>query len=111
MARSGRPRKECKFQLYQDQSADNELMTYVVYLNKTRQFGQVVRNGLRLIWSLGQGDLSVLFELFPALQNQFMPRPEDLVEQFRQLLQVRVAAPPPPEQPAGPQQLELPMLD
>ncbi len=81
-----RPRKEFKFWLYHDLVEDTRLMDYIDYLRKTRQFAKSVRNGLRLMWTLGEGDLSVLFELFPSLRSQFMPKGDELIEQFRQML-------------------------
>ena len=43
-------------------------MEYITYLSTTRQFARTIRNGLRLMWTLGQGDLTVLFELFPGIK-------------------------------------------
>jgi hypothetical protein len=86
MTRRYRPRKEFKFWLYHDLLEDKRLMDYIDYLRKTRQFARTLRSGLRLMWTLGEGDLSVLFELFPALRSQFMPKADDLIEQFHQML-------------------------
>jgi hypothetical protein len=92
MARRYRPRKEFKFWLYHDLTEDQRLMEYIAYLRKTRQFAKTLRNGLRLMWSLGEGDLSVLFELFPSLRSQFAPNTDALIEEFRQMLLQRPAA-------------------
>jgi hypothetical protein len=70
MVRRYRPRKEFKFWLYHDIAAEARLMEYIDYLLKTRQFARTIRNGLRLMWTLGEGDLSVLFELFPTLRSR-----------------------------------------
>jgi hypothetical protein len=86
MARRYRPRKLFKFWLYHDRLEDQRLMDYIDYLRKTRQFASTLRQGLRLMWTLGEGDLSVLFELFPSLRSQFMPNGDNLIEQFRQML-------------------------
>ncbi len=110
MSKASRPRKEFHFWLYHDQPEEHRLMEYVDYLQKTHQFPKAIRNGLRLLWTLGEGNLAVLFELFPNLRSQFMPKPDELIEQFRQMLQARVAAAvTEPELPSGPQQLELPL--
>ncbi len=108
-----RRKKEFRFTLFYDVVEDLRLMEYVEYLRRTQQLPNVIRNALRLFWTLGEEDLSVLFELFPAIRKQFMPKPDDLIEQFRQMLQHHMtaameAAPEPPP-PAGPQQLELPL--
>jgi len=92
MARRYRPRKLFKFWLYQDLAEDTRLMEYIDYLRKTRQFATMVRNGLRLMWTLGQGDLSVLFDLFPTLRAQFTPDNSALIEEFRLMLQTQSAA-------------------
>jgi len=70
MTRRPRPRKEFKFWLYWDIDEQVKLMDYIKWLNQTRQFATVVRNGLRLMWTLSEGDTSVLFELFPGLRAQ-----------------------------------------
>lgn len=86
MARRYRPRKLFKFWLYHDLTEDVRLMEYIQYLHKTRQFATMVRNGLRLMWTLGQGDMSVLLELFPTLQAQFTPDNSAIIAEFRQML-------------------------
>lgn len=86
MTRRFRPRKEFKFWLYHDLLEDQRLMDYIAYLRKTRQFAKTLRNGLRLMWALGEGDLSVLFELFPSLRSQLVPNADNLIEEFRQML-------------------------
>jgi hypothetical protein len=109
MTRPNRSKKEYKFWLYHDLLEDTRLMDYVDYLRKTHQFPTVIRNALRLVWTLGEGDLSVLFELFPVLRGQFMPNPDELIEQFRQMLHMRTITAAEPEPPSGPFQLELPL--
>ena len=86
MARRYRPRKEFKFWLYHDLAEDTRLMEYIQFLVRTRRFATTIRNGLRLMWTLGQGDLSVLFDLFPTLRSQFTPDNTALIEEFRRLL-------------------------
>ena len=86
MARKYRPRKEFKFWLYHDLSEDIRLMEFIQYCKATRSFARVVRDGIRLIWSLRDGNTEVLFELFPHMQRQFKPDAEELIEQFRQML-------------------------
>lgn len=77
-----RPRKEFKFWLYHDLADDVKLMEWIKFCKETRQFASVIKRGLRLMWSLGQGDTSVLFELFPTLGSQLihvkdLPTPPD----------------------------------
>lgn len=82
-----RPRKQFKFWLYHDLLEDLRLMEYIAYLRKTQQFAKVLRSGLRLMWTLGEGDLSILFELYPTLRSQFVPGGENLIQEFRRLLE------------------------
>lgn len=70
MARRYRPRKEFKFWLYHDLDEDKRLMEFIRFCKNTQQFACMVRNGLRLMWSLGEGSTAVLYELFPWLQTQ-----------------------------------------
>jgi hypothetical protein len=86
MARRFRPRKEYRFWLYHDLAEDARIMEFIKYCKSTKQFAGVIRDGIRLIWSLREGNMAVLFELFPHLQPQFRPGGDELVEQFRQIL-------------------------
>jgi hypothetical protein len=101
MPRKYRPRKEFKFWLYHDLAEDSRLMEFIQYCKATRQFARVVRDGIRLIWSLREGNNAVLFELFPHLERQFKPDAEELIEQFRQMLSQQLAAPNPPSLNSG----------
>jgi hypothetical protein len=86
MPRKYRPRKEFKFWLYHDREEDSRLMEFIQYCKSTRQFARVVRDGIRLIWSLREGNTRILFELFPHMERQFNPDAEDLIAQFREML-------------------------
>lgn len=86
MPRKYRPRKEFKFWLYHDREEDSRLMEFIQYCKSTRQFARVVRDGIRLIWSLREGNTRILFELFPHMERQFNPDAEDLISEFRQML-------------------------
>lgn len=93
MPRKYRPRKEFKFWLYHDRDEDSRLMEFIQYCKSTRQFARVVRDGIRLIWSLREGNTRILFELFPHLERQFNPDAEDLIAQFREMLLQQRAQP------------------
>lgn len=54
---------------------EGELDNQVAQLKKQRQFAETVRDGLRLILDLRAGSLSVLFELFPHLQERLTAQP------------------------------------
>lgn len=88
-----RPRKMFKFWLYHDRDEDSRLMEFIQYCKSTRQFARVVRDGIRLIWSLREGNTTILFELFPHLERQFNPDAETLIAEFREMLLANRAAP------------------
>lgn len=69
-----RPRKQLKFWLYTDLKNEHWLIEVIEYWKSKRQFSDVVKSGLRLMWSLGQGQTDVLFELFPQLETQLAAR-------------------------------------
>lgn len=81
-----RPRKEFKFWLYHDIAEDVKLMEYIAYLYASRQFARTIRNGLRLMWTLGQGDLSVLFELFPGIKSSLNSQYREDIDELKRLI-------------------------
>lgn len=68
------PRVQYKFWLNTNLEAERRLVEFIAYLKSTRKFAKAVRDGIRLIWSLGEGDTSVLFELFPHIESQLKAR-------------------------------------
>ena len=70
-----RPRREYKFWLYSDIELDLRLMEFIAYLKRTRQFATYIKRGLKLLWTLQEGDLTYLFELFPQLAERLNPPP------------------------------------
>lgn len=71
MGRRYRPRKEFKFWLYRDVTLDAQLITAIGNLKTNRSFTKMIRDGLRLLWTLGEGDITVLLELFPNIAEKF----------------------------------------
>jgi hypothetical protein len=126
MARRYRPRKEFKFWLYHDLPEDKRLMEFIQFCKTTQQFARMVRNGLRLMWSLGEGDTSVLHELFPWTKTQpTLPAPaadtEKLERQIADLKRIMLeqgsllalgeGAPPARPALASMKKLALPVID
>lgn len=91
-----RPRREVKMWLYLDKSDEEKLAGYVAYLKKTRKLAKAIRDGLRLIWSLGEGDTTILFELFPAIEKQlverFTPPPTSTPNEMQRQIEIAVEA-------------------
>jgi hypothetical protein len=73
MAGRYRPRQVFKFWLFKDKPEEYRLVEFIEYCKAKRSFARVIRDGIRLMWSLGEGDTSVLFELFPGLHAQLQP--------------------------------------
>lgn len=93
------PRQTRKFQLRRDHPVDAHVSEILDYSRTKRREVTVIRDGVRLLWALENNDLSVLFEMFPHLKNQFLPDGLNLIEQIQSmLLQTRVM---PSDQPAG----------
>lgn len=68
-----RPRKEVKMWLYLDKPDEARLINFIKHCKATRTFARMLRNGIRLMWSLGEKDVSVLFELFPWIEESMKP--------------------------------------
>lgn len=97
MGRRYRPRKEFKYWLYHDIAEDVKLMEYIGYLYQTRQFARTIRNGLRLMWTLGQGDLTVLFELFPGIQASLGSQYRQDMDEIKRLIRENCNSPAQPQ--------------
>jgi hypothetical protein len=63
-----------KFWLDLDKSDEEVINQLIDYHKRQRQFSRVIRDGIRLMWSLGQGNLDILFELFPWVMDTFYQR-------------------------------------
>jgi hypothetical protein len=104
------PRQTRKFQLRRDHPGDAHIAEILDYAKSQRREVTVIRNGVRLLWALENGNLDVLFELFPQYQSQFKPDAEELIQQFMAMLQsgVGAAAPVVPASRQLPARPELP---
>lgn len=70
MANRYRPRRGFNFLLYQDIDMEQVLTDFILRLKKERKYVTTLKNGLRLMGSLMQKDLSVLDELFPWVRSE-----------------------------------------
>ena len=64
-------RLQVMFWLDLHKSEESELADLIAELKERRNFSRAVRDGIRLIWSLGQGNLDVLLALFPWVEDAF----------------------------------------
>ena len=105
------PRQTRKFQLRRDHPIDAHVSEILDYSRSKRREVTVIRDGVRLLWALENNDMTVLFEMFPHLKDQFIPGGVNLIEQIREML---LHAPPMPlesepvGQAAGPKLLNAP---
>src|SRR5258707_2338325 len=79
-------RQTRKFQLRRDHPVDAHVSEILDYSRSKRREVTVIRDGVRLLWALENNDLSVLFEMFPYLKDQFIPGGLNLIEQIRSML-------------------------
>jgi hypothetical protein len=89
-------RQTRKFQLRRDHPVDAHVSEILDYSRSKRREVTVIRDGVRLLWALENNDLSILFEMFPHLKDQFIPGGLNLIEQIQaMLLQTHIASPEP----------------
>jgi hypothetical protein len=129
MASRYRPRRGFNFLLYQDIDMEVVLTDFILRLKKERKYVTTLKNGLRLMGSLLQKDLSVLDELFPWVRTEIAasvskqnPDDSDLKRQIADLRRLiveqgSISAPPPdypimkPAALGGLKKMSLPLLD
>ena len=63
-----------KFWLDLEKPDEEEINQFIDHYKRQRQFTRIIRDGIRLMWSLEQGNLDVLFELFPSVMDEFYQR-------------------------------------
>ncbi|MEZ4672534.1 MAG: hypothetical protein R3E39_31925 [Anaerolineae bacterium] len=79
------PRQTRKFQLRLEHPVDRHVGDILDFSRSQRREVTLIRDGVRLLWALENNDLSVLFELFPHLKDQFVPGGLDLLEHVQAL--------------------------
>jgi hypothetical protein len=108
------PRQTRKFQLRRDHPADAHVAEILDFARTERREVTVIREGVALWWALENGNLEYLFEKFPQYRAQFQPDTDDLIEQFRQMLQqqanLRGQRPPAAPNPSPPGRSVVPGL-
>src|SRR5690242_14357383 len=105
------PRQTRKFQLRRDHPIDAHVSEILDYSRIKRREVTVIRDGVRLLWALENNDMSVLFEMFPHLKDQFIPGGLNLIEQIREIVShapIMIAEPERAGQPAGLKALNAP---
>ena len=67
-------RLQFKFWLDVNKPDEYALAEIIADLKESKTFSKVIRDGIRLVWSLGQGNLDVLLALFPWVEDAFYER-------------------------------------
>ena len=71
-------RIRCNFWLNLGKPEEEEIADKIEVLKSNRSFTSVIRDGIRLICDLRDGNLDVLFELFPWVRVEFLKYMEDV---------------------------------
>ena len=101
------PRQTRKFQLRLDHAEDAHVRDVLDFCKGERREVTMIRKGVSLYWALEQGNLDVLFEMFPQYKAQFAPNTAETLEQFMGILR-RQQVVQAPERAAGPKQIAAP---
>lgn len=80
------PRHTRKYQFRNDHPVDQHVETILDYWKSGKQEITNLRKAVSLYYAIEQGNLEVLFEMFPQYRSQFTPANSQLIEQFMQIL-------------------------
>ena len=83
------------FQLRVEHPIDQHVAEILDYKRSKRSEVTAIRDGVRLLWALENGDLAVLFEMFPQYRTQFTPGGAgggDDLQQIKSMLEIVVAS-------------------
>ncbi|MEL6309251.1 MAG: hypothetical protein AAFQ52_14005, partial [Chloroflexota bacterium] len=69
-----------KFWLNLDNDHDEQIADTIELLKNERSFTQTIRDGIRLIWDLRQGNVAVLCELFPFVKDKLGTRTDSNIK-------------------------------
>lgn len=90
-------RKQIRFWLDLERDSEYRIAEIIETLKHQRQFSSAIRDGLRLLWDLKQGNVTVLLALFPWIKDALQtdkPAPPDTsggdlkrdIDQIKQLI-------------------------
>lgn len=80
------PRHTRKYQFRNDHPVDNHVEEILNFWKSSKQEITNLRKAVSLYYAIEQGNLEVLFEMFPQYRSQFTPGNSQLIEQFMQIL-------------------------
>ncbi len=81
------PRHTRKYQFRNDHPTDQHVEDILNFWKTGKQEITNLRKAVALYYALEQGDLPILFEVFPQYKAQFAPNTAEALEQFMQILQ------------------------
>lgn len=80
------PRHTRKYQFRNDHPMDQHVEGILDFWKGNKQEITNLRKAVSLYYAIEQGNLEVLFEMFPQYRSQFTPGNSQLIEQFMQIL-------------------------
>jgi hypothetical protein len=80
------PRHTRKYQFRNDHPVDQHVEGILDFWKSSKQEITNLRKAVSLYYAIEQGNLEVLFEMFPQYRSQFTPGNSQLIEQFMQIL-------------------------
>ncbi|MEP6989201.1 MAG: hypothetical protein ABI970_26610, partial [Chloroflexota bacterium] len=80
------PRHTRKYQFRNDHPVDNHVEDILNFWKIGKQEITNLRKAIALYYALEQGDLPILFDMFPQYKTQFAPGTAEALEQFMQIL-------------------------
>lgn len=80
------PRHTRKYQFRNDHPVDQHVEGILDFWKCSKQEITNLRKAVSLYYAIEQGNLEILFEMFPQYRNQFTPGNSQLIEQFMQIL-------------------------
>ncbi len=80
------PRHTRKYQFRNDHPVDQHIEEILNFWKTGKQEITNLRKAVSLYYAIEQGNLEILFEMFPQYRSQFTPGNSQLIEQFMQIL-------------------------
>ncbi len=80
------PRHTRKYQFRNDHPMDQHVENILNFWKTGKQEITNLRKAIALYYALEQGDLPILFDMFPQYKTQFAPGTAEALEQFMQIL-------------------------
>lgn len=101
VTKAPRQRRLYKFWLNLADSMEYNVAEICEYAKSRREYAKIIRDGIRLVWDLRQGQTTVLAELFPWVLNQPQPQQQGRAASEQFVTMLREVAQPERPQPVA----------